>query len=265
MLLQLKLLIAFYFEGLNIFLFFRNHKHHLGSHAAHQTSDKDVTLHFMEELKANLYRNNKTLTAAFTGVNTELAMPLNVIALSEHLDLMNFVPMYNFRGHSGNVAIDMLNITKTEQFFDNLIDAGVLRSKLIMGISFLGHSFTHKPDIVQFEDTWSASYACEMSKKLKVANLFVKKDPQQKTTKSYSLESENGDSIRRKIKFVKSRNLAGVSAFPVNFDDFLEKCEEIDSKNAFSDQRIAYPLLWTINKSISDTFLASHATHVDRN
>lgn len=231
------------------------------SQAVEPTSDQNVILRFIEKLEESLHRNNKSLTASFTGVHTEWTMLLNVVALSEHLDLMNFVPMYNFRGHSGNVAIDMLNATKAEQLFDSLIDSGVSRSKLVLGVSFLGHSFTHKPDVVQFEDTWSASYACEMSKKLKVANLFFKKGP----SKYYSLESENADSIRRKIEFVKSRHLAGVTAFPVNFDDFLERCEENEPKSAFFDQRIAYPLLWTIYKAISDTFLPSHETDVDRN
>ncbi|XP_055325664.1 probable chitinase 10 [Sitodiplosis mosellana] len=256
------------FDGLDLFLdlsTIRDHSHHPGSLFTEKYSDKDAIIRFAKELKQSLHGNNKTLTAAFTGINTDLAKSLNVTALSEHLDLLNFVPMYDFRGHSGNVALDTLNATKTEQFFDNLIKSNVLSSKIVIGVSFLGHSFTHKTDSIQFEDTWGASHACEMSRKLKVANLFIKKGPQQKTAKFYSLESEHADSIRLKVEFIKSRNLAGITAFPVNFDDFLEECDESDSKSAFADQQIAYPLLWTINKAISKAFLQSHETEVNRN
>lgn len=228
-------------------------------------SDNYAILHFVEELKRSLHGNNHTLTAAFTGVSTELTKSVNVTALSEHLDLMSFVPTYEFRGYTGNLAFDLLNATKMEQFVDNLIDLKVDTSKIAMGISFLGHSFTHKTDSVQFEDTWGASHACEMAKKLKVANLFVKKSPQQKTAKCYSLEVENADSIRRKVEFIKRRNLAGVTAFTVNFDDFLEKCEGSELENAFADQRTAYPLLWSMKKAFDEAFMQSHETEMNSN
>lgn len=236
----------------------RDHAHQPDLILEDQNLDKDAIVHFVDELKENLHRKNQTLTSTFTGINTELVKSLNIIALSVHFDHMSFVPMYDFRNRSGNMALDMLNVTKMENFLDNLIELNVLPSKMIIGIHFFGHSFTHKIDRIQYEDTWGSSHGCEMLKKLKVANLFIKKSPQQKTVTFYSLVSENVDSIRRKVDFIKSRNLGGVSAFPVNFDDFLEKCSEIAMNSAFADQQTTYPLLLAINKAISETFLLTN-------
>lgn len=223
-----------------------------------QHLDKGAIVLFVKELSQSLHRKNQTLTSTFTGINIELAKSLNIAAVSEHIDHMSFLPMYDFRNRSGNIALDMLNVTKMEKFLDNLIELNVLPSKMVIGVHFFGHSFTHKPDRIQYEDTWGSTHGCEMSKKLKVANLFIKKIPQQKTATFYSLESENVDSIRQKVEFIRSRHLAGVTAFPVNFDDFLEKCSEIATNSAFSDQQSTYPILLAINKEISETFLITH-------
>lgn len=238
-------------------LFFFSRKHQTGWAKEGDNFNKDDILHFVKELNSSLRQQNRTLTSTFTSANTELVKSLNLNALSEYFDLMSFVPTYDYRAYSGNVTLDTLNATVFEQFLDNLNEVHVLPSKIVVGIQFLGHSFTHKPDGIQFGDTWGLSHACEMSRKLKVANLFIKKSSQQKTVTYYSLESEDAVSIRRKVEFVKSRNVAGVAAFPVNFDDFLEKCEEIDAKSAFSDRPCTFPFLLDIYKAISEIFANS--------
>lgn len=238
--------------------------HHPESIIAGQPINEDVILRFVKDINLSLDQQNRSLSSTFTGITTETTKSLNITALSEHFNFMSFVPMYDFRTYSGNMALDMLNVTKMEQFLDNLIELCVPPSKIITGISLLGHSFTHKLDNIQFGDTFGSSHACEMAKKLKVANLFVKKSPQRNSVTHYSLESENVASIRRKVKFIKSRNLAGVTVFPVNFDDFLGKCDKNHTRNAFEDQENTYPFLRAINKEILDAFLQTHETDVDK-
>lgn len=161
---------------------------------------------------------------------------------------MHFVQVYDFRTYTGSEAFNKLNATNQMHMFDNLIGMGIPSFKIVYGIQFLGHKFKHDKSGIKFEVTMGSSHACETFKKLRVAYILMKS----KTVTHHTIELETIDTIGRKIEFVKSRNLAGVAIFPINTDDFLEKCGENIAKNAFADYHIPNPLLRIVNMAIGN-------------
>lgn len=178
-------------------------------------------------------------------------------ALSEHVDLMSLMQVYDFRTYSGEAALSILqNSTNEMRLFDDLIEMGVPAQKLVMGIQFLAHKFKHTTHGIEFEETMGLSHACEMQRKFRVADLLRKKNPPKNSITYFTVEFESSVSIEMKMEFVESRHLAGCMIFPINTDDFLEKCEETYSvKSTFvdfeSDYHVANPFLRCVNDAIA--------------
>lgn len=125
------------------------------------------------------------------------------------------------------------------RIFDTLIEAGIPPQKMVIGVQFLAHKFKHRQEDIDFEETMGLSFACELWKKNRVANVLTGKQP-----KTYnSIEFENFEMITKKVEFIRSRCLAGVVIFPVNTDDFFEKCGESYVKGALDDHQFPNPFL----------------------
>ncbi|XP_031637926.1 probable chitinase 2 [Contarinia nasturtii] len=201
------------------------------------TADDNI-YNFINDLSTSLHSKSLSLTLSFIGIDTQLAKSLNILSLSEHVDLINFLQLYDFRAYSGKMAFGMLNVTNQMRMFDNLIEMGVSPMKIAMGIQFLAHKFNHREDVIEFEETMGMSRACEIWKKNRVANILMRRNSQPKT-----IEFETFDALARKVAFVRSRNLAGIVILPVNTDDFLEKCGENNAKNPFDDYENSNPYL----------------------
>lgn len=219
------------------------------------TAKENIQL-FMRELMEGFETQNLLLTSTFIAFNKDHAEKINVPALSEHFDRLQFVQQYNFvETWPGSYRVqDVLksrNISNLEETIDYLIESGVQPSKIVLGLQFIGLSFHAVLDLAPksatFRRTMSYDEVCRTLSNVKNSEwqkfyddqvgLAIAKDESKswrgilKSTNVIIYESSR--SIANKIQFAVDRKLGGAMAFPIEMDDFRGNCGIEDE--AFAD------------------------------
>lgn len=221
----------------------------------------------MKELKTSFELHNISLTATYIAAHEQILENLDPSRISNHFDFVHFLQWYMFDGPKFGqyqLALEMRSIRNMQKSIDCAIALGMPRKKIVMGLQLLPTVFDHfsseieKFDYSQFcdlEEKYDDTIGLNTAKKL-VPILWTFLPEHER----YIYESSR--SIANRVRFAVRRNLGGIMAFSINYDDFEGKCKaENDTFADFSptsgvtlnisdDKNTTFPLLYTMNKAI---------------
>lgn len=225
--------------------------------------DEDIFLNFIKSLNSHFHAHNLTLSTTLIAVHEKILVHLNMFELSKHIDSMNFLHWYTFPGsppHKYQLTLELRSIRVVQESIDTAIALGAQREKIILGIQFLPSVFDNLSGIEKF----GYAKVCSLNGKYNIEHVLntAKKPLEILWTFLPDFEQYIFDSCRsiaNKVRFAVRRNLGGIMAFPINYDDFEGSCKiENDTFADFetvSDGVIrnfsTFPLLHTINNAIA--------------
>ncbi|XP_055305035.1 probable chitinase 2 [Sitodiplosis mosellana] len=252
-----------------------------------EAPDKDIVISFIKELSRTLQRQNCSLTSSLVGINKRFLKLFGIADFSKHLNFINILPKYNFLNHSETARYkinETLNIIATpgiEATIENMIELGVPAAKIVMGIQFIGHSFSTEG----YEEPCTHSEVCNLENLGRIWGFdeyfdnktgmafvnnegkfmyaqFLRSFDKDLPVPPMAIMYESSRSVANIVRFALRRRIAGVMAFPIDADGALDVCDIRD--DTFADLkhselatvsipyfRGTFPLLRTINAIIT--------------
>lgn len=226
---------------------------------------------FVIGLKKRFEKSNLLLTVTITHpfyafINEDYKL-YHVSQLSRFVDLINFErPANEFRVHH---AIQSMYLSNVQNKIEKLILCGVLPSKIVMAVHFMGPSFQMESNgqmnfrkSLSYEDIcWTKMIQPEGWKE----NIVNSGLSVHRKNRNFVIVLENSRSIANKVRFTVKRRLGGISPIYIDSDDFSGKCY-IDL-NPFVDFKFTegiilnfpnrtdamFPLMRTIHETIDLT------------
>lgn len=211
--------------------------------------------------------HNISLTTTFIAANEKILENIDPLSLSSHFDFVHFLQWYVFDGPQFGQyqqTLEMRSIRNMRSAIDCAIALGMPRSKIIMAIQLLPTVFDHFSSEVE---KFNYAYVCDVDGKYDDTRGLATAKKQIPILWTFLPEHEryifeSMRSVANRVRFAVRRDLGGIMAFSINFDDFEGKCTA--KNNTFSDfkstanatlsipaaKNTTFPLLHTINVAI---------------
>lgn len=220
----------------------------------------------MSELKSIFQTHNLLLTTTLIAVHEKILEHLAMFTLSKHIDFMHFLQWYTFVGGSNlnrhQLSLNMRGMQNLQNVIDTAIAVGAPREKIVLGIQFLPTVFDKLSDVERF----GYEQVCDLNGKYDVKQGLNTADKQMPILWTFLPEKEryiyeSSRSIANKVRFAVRRDLGGIMAFAIDYDDFNGNCKpendtfiDFEINDSMSNVQMAissnFPLLNTINKAI---------------
>lgn len=192
------------------------------------------------------------------------------LALSKYIDYMSFLGSTGYYS-SSEEAISDLHIMNMEKRINEITSNGFPSSKLVMNVDFVGYPIRRSDSDQFLGGQWPFNQVCKLTSNDEssiwnrhfhtAANLAILRNKNEET-QFREVIFQSTRSIANLARLAMKFGLAGLSAVPINFDDFRGNCgigedtfDDFKPSTKFSTDILKrkFPLLRTINVSINVT------------
>lgn len=245
-----KSLVDLGFDGLDVFWLFPGHAEKGG-----RPIDKRNYVSLLKELKAAFKGRRLLLTAGVPLNQYILERGYDIPAITRYVDWMNVIG-YDLRGYWNDrtdihsplfprsIDGDDVKNLNVREGMQHLLDAGALKRKLVLGVSFYGRVYhladrsnrglhapidkLNRPQPGAFLNSDNIHAYFEICLNVKGGDWVRSFDNEGKCPYATNGEDwvgyEDAESIAEKVKFVRSEGFAGVMVLSCDMDDFRGLC-----------------------------------------
>lgn len=232
----------------------------------HTTLIKELKAEFAEEAQSGAQQ--LLLSAAVSAGKVDIDSGYNIAQISQHLDFISTLT-YDFHGawrkttghHSplfrGQKDVGSYRYSNTDYAVGYMLRQGAPANKLVMGIPIYGRSFTLSssetdvgapisgpgiPGRFTKEEGFLAYYEiCDFLRGATVHRILGQLVPYA-TKGNQWVGYDDKESVRSKVQYLKSKQLAGATVWALDLDDF---------RGSFCGQNLRFPLVNAIKDALA--------------
>nr|XP_012147710.1 PREDICTED: probable chitinase 2 isoform X3 [Megachile rotundata]XP_012147712.1 PREDICTED: probable chitinase 2 isoform X3 [Megachile rotundata] len=233
-------------------------------------ADKENFVSLVKELKEAFQKSNYLLTAAITANKGTIDTAYNIPELSLYLDHIH-VMAYDYHGTWDNKVLPNSPLDSVKDTMNYLLNKGAPANKLVLGLPMYGRTFILASKLNSSDESpigqrslsegFNGSYTGqngfmgynEICEELVTSNNWrIGWDDSSNTPYAikddYVIVYDNPRSLKAKVEYAKSLNLAGVMVWSIDTDDFKGKCASL--KDSLEQENPTYPLMRSINVAL---------------